>query len=110
MFDQTGPLFVGLGTISFASGFGIENIIGLDSSTPEGTYTLLFETDGGSFDYSNLAFGPNNSRDLGDGKSAYLQQGSLELVVVPEPDTVVLCSFGLMLAGWAARRRTRRQG
>jgi fibronectin-binding autotransporter adhesin len=105
------PLLVGSGTISFAEGFGLGNIFGLDGNTPEGIYTLLNETTGGSISFANLAnVGPDNPFDLGEGRSAYFQRGSLQVVVVPEPDTVVLCGVGIVLAGWAARRRTRRQG
>lgn len=107
-FDPSGPMLVGSGTISFASGFGIGNIFGLTSSVAEGTFTLLNETTGGNINFANLAnVGPGNPFDLGDGKSAYFQEGSLQVVVVPEPPAVVLGGLGLAFAAWAARRRQR---
>jgi fibronectin-binding autotransporter adhesin len=99
------PLLVGSGTISFAEGFGLGNIFGLDASTPEGIYTLLNEIDNsGSISSANLPnVGPNNPFDLGDGKSAYFQSGSLQVVVVPEPSVFLL--GGLASAGLVVRRR-----
>jgi multidrug resistance efflux pump len=35
---------------------------------------------------------------LGDGKSAYFQEGSLEVVVVPEPATIGLLGLGTLIA------------
>ena len=105
-FDPTGPLLVGSGTVSFAAGFGIGSIFGLDSTVAEGTYTLLNEATGGSISFLSLAnVGPSNAVDLGGGKSAYFQQGSLQVVVVPEPDAFFLGGLGLALAGLALGRR-----
>ena len=67
-FDPTGPLLVGSGTVSFAAGFGIGSIFGLDATVAEGTYTLLNETTGGSISFLSLAnVGPGNAVDLGGG-------------------------------------------
>jgi fibronectin-binding autotransporter adhesin len=108
-FDPTGPLLVGSGTVSFASGFGIGSIFGLDANVAEGTYTLLNETTGGSISFASLAnVGPGNPFDLGGGKSAYFQQGSLQVVVVPEPDAFFIGGLGLALAGLVANRRRSR--
>jgi fibronectin-binding autotransporter adhesin len=107
-FDATGPLLVGSGTVSFAAGFGIGSIFGLSSATPEGIYTLLNETTGGSISFANLAnVGSGNPFDLGSGKTAYFQQGSLQVVVVPEPSTLGLAAAGLALAGLTAWKRRR---
>jgi autotransporter-associated beta strand protein len=111
-FNPNATLLVGSGLISFASGFGIANIVGLNSSTEFGTYTLLDETAEGFISFSNLAnVGLDNAFDIGGGKLAYFQQGSLQLVVVkpvPEPSTVLLGGLGLAIAGWCAHRRHRR--
>ena len=109
-FDPTGPLLVGAGTVSFAAGFGIGSIFGLDATVAEGTYTLLNETTGGSISFANLAnVGPGSPFDLGGGKAAYFQQGSLQVVVVPEPETCFIGGLGLALAGLATcRHRGRR--
>lgn len=109
-FDPTGPLLVGSGTVSFAAGFGIGSIFGLDATVAEGTYTLLNETTGGSISFANLAnVGPGSPFDLGGGKAAYFQQGSLQVVVVPEPDTFFIGGLGLALAGLATCRHRRRR-
>ena len=105
-FDATGPILIGSGTVSFAAGFGIASIFGLNSSVAEGTYTLLDETTGGAISFTNLAnVGPGSAFDLGAGKSAYFQQGSLQVVVVPEPEAFLLGALGLAIAGFAAARR-----
>jgi hypothetical protein len=104
VFDPLGPLVVGSGTISFAPNFGIGNIFGLSGATPEGTYTL-FDTNGGITDYANLAFGPNSAVEIGGDKKAYFEQGSLVLVVVPEPGSLCLVGLGLGIAALASRRR-----
>jgi len=108
VFDPTGPMLVGSGSVSFASGFGIASIFGLSSSTPDGTYTLLNETTGGGINFTNLAnVGQSNAFNLGSGKTAYFQQGSLQLVIVPEPSAFALAGLGAALAGYAAWKRRR---
>jgi autotransporter-associated beta strand protein len=106
LFQAGKTLDVNGATVSFG-GFSIADVLGLDSSTPEGTYTLI----DGSADFGSLAnvvnVGPENAASLGDGKSAYFQQGSLQLVVVPEPGTLALASCGIALAGWSVARRRR---
>ncbi len=77
---------VDLGNLSVAALFG------LDSSVADGTYTLMDGT--ATFDFSSVQnLGLENAYDLGDGKSAYFEEGSLNLVVIPEPATL-----GLVLA------------
>ena len=92
------------GNTTFGGSFGIANISGVSSSTPEGTYTLI----SGNVNFTNVTnVGASNAYDLGSGKTAYLQQGSLQMVVVPEPATL---SF-IAAAGLAALLfRQRRQG
>jgi autotransporter-associated beta strand protein len=91
------------GTASFASTFGVANVLGIDETTPEGTYTLI----DGTVNFTNVInVGAANAVPIGDGtKSAYLQQGSLQLVVVPEPSAVTLAGVGVMSLAWAIRRR-----
>jgi autotransporter-associated beta strand protein len=87
------------GTVSFAtSGFGIDNLTGinwasLDLNTP---YTLLAN----SSDFSSAGldnFGIANAYDVGGGRSAYFQNGSLAVVVIPEPSAALLGAASLVL-------------
>ena len=93
MFDPLAAVTVG-GSASFG-GFGVLDILGLDQTTPDGSYTLI----SGAVNVANVAnVGPANAVSLGGTKSAYLEQGSLRLVVVPEPATAVvvaLCGAGI---------------
>jgi len=85
-----------------ASTFGVDDILGLSSSTPDGTYTLV----AGNVDTTGLAnFGPSNAYNLGAGKTAYFQSGSLQLVVVPEPTSVAAGLASIALTRLLLRRR-----
>lgn len=79
---------VDLGDLSVA------DLVGLGSSTENGTYTLIDGT--ASFDFSSVQnLGSENAYDLGAGKSAYFQEGSLQVVVIPEPATMgMVLAFG----------------
>lgn len=86
-------------TISFAStGFGIENLryngVAVDWSTiGDNTYTLI----SGDLSETNLSnFGLANAYDIGGGRSAYFTEGSLQLVVIPEPHAALLGGLGLL--------------
>ncbi len=103
VFNPTTPLTVS-GSVTFANpaSFGVNSIIGLSSSTPEGIYTLI----AGNVDTTGLAnFGSANAYDLGSGKLAYFQQGSLQLVVVPEPSLVASSVAGGLVVVLLANRR-----
>lgn len=83
-------------------GFGVANIVGLDNTVADGTYTLI----SGTIDWANVSnIGFGNAYDLGDGKLAYFQEGSLELVVVPEPGAYALLAGLLGLSYVMVRRR-----
>lgn len=97
------------GTISFANtGFGVDNLrlngAVIDwSSVGDGTYTLLT----GTLDETNLDnFGLANAQDIGGGRSAYFQEGSLQLVVIPEPRALLLAGAGMMVVLFLRRRRS----
>ena len=109
-FSATTPLTLTSGTLSFAAGtagsrFGIDNLDGLTSATALGTYTLV----SGAVDTTNLDnLNAANAYDLGNGVSAYFQEGSLQVVVVPEPAVglsaaAALIGIGLVLRRCAAR-------
>lgn len=93
------------GTVSFGTGFGIDNLLGvawgsLDLNTP---YTVLASTT--DFSAAGLDhFGAGNAYDVGGGRSAYFQNGSLQVVVIPEPRAALLGGLGLL----ALLRRRRR--
>ena len=88
-----GPLSV-TGSVLIGAGFGIDNIDNLSSATLNGVYTVIGTTTT-DFSQLNLAnWGAANAFDLGGGKSAYFEQGSLRVMVVPEPSVVGLVALG----------------
>ena len=94
--DLSDPLLV-TGSVSLYSGFGVDDLAGLTwSSVNNGTYTLIDGTLGaGVFD--SLAHNSlGTAYDIGGGRSAYFQQGSLQLVVIPESSTALLGGLGLL--------------
>lgn len=104
VFSLTNTLTVDGTSVTFG-GFGIADLVGLNSSVADGTYTLI---DGiAVIDWTNVSnIGLANAYDLGGGKSAYFQAGSLEVVVVPEPSTSLLCGLGLALLLYRRRRQS----
>ncbi len=102
------PLSMASGSIiTFGSGFGIANLTGvvnwdaLNLSTP---YTLISTNQ--TFTSGDIAnFGLANAAPVGTGRFAYFQNGSLQLVVVPEPSTIVLVGLSCAAVGLIARRR-----
>lgn len=103
VFSLTDTLTVNGASVTFG-GFGISNLVGLDSSVGLGTYTLI--NGSATFDFSNVAnFGAGNAVSIGAGKSAYFQSGSLQVVVVPEPTTLALLAGGLAFTLLGRRRR-----
>lgn len=105
LFNDAAALTIN-GAVSFG-GFGIGNVAGLDSLAAEGTYNLIVGT--GAIDFTNVTnLGLANAFDLGGGKSAYFQEGSLQLVVVPEPGSLaLLLAFGASFLVIGSRRQAR---
>ncbi|MCW1923874.1 autotransporter-associated beta strand repeat-containing protein [Luteolibacter arcticus] len=85
-------------------GFGVDDLIGLNSSVANGIYSLIDGT--ATVHTANLAnFGIANAFDLGGGKSAYFELGSLNVVVIPEPKAALLGGIGVLAL--LRRRRPR---
>lgn len=74
--------------------FGVENLVVDWSAVGLGTYTLI----DGTIDINQLRnVGEANAFDLGDSRSAYFQEGSLQLVVIPEPTSAGMAFLGSIL-------------
>jgi len=92
----------GVASLRNSSGGAIDwSLIGND------TYTLISGASLPTFSTSNITnFGSGNAFDIGDGRSAYFENGSLALVVIPEPGTLVLVGMmGLALLAGLRRRK-----
>ena len=86
------------GTITFGTGFGIANLTNIDwdSLDLDTPYTLLSTTQ--TFSSSDISnFGLANASAVGTGRLAYFQNGSLQLVVIPEPGAALLGGLGGLL-------------
>lgn len=95
--DINDPLAVS-GTITFGSGFGIANLTGIDwdSLNLDSPYTLISTAQ--TFGTGNIAdFGLANAVDVGTtGRQAYFANGSLAVVIIPEPSSALLGGLGLL--------------
>ncbi|MFV0338036.1 MAG: PEP-CTERM sorting domain-containing protein [Chthoniobacterales bacterium] len=95
IFDITKTLSV-TGAVAMTSTFGIDDLIGMNSSVAEGIYDIIDTT---MTDFSSLGiqnWGESNARYLGENKIAYFQNG-LQVVVtegIPEPSSALLLLIG----------------
>ncbi len=96
--DFNDPLNVA-GTITFGSGFGIANLPGFDwdALDLDSPYTLVSTTQ--TFGISDIAnFGYNNRVAVGAlGREAYFTNGSLAVIVIPEPQAALLGGLSLLV-------------
>ena len=106
------PLTVG-GTFTLDSAFGVNSLVQADgtavdwSSVAFGTYTLISTSF--VFNDTNIQnFGlANRATGLGGGREAYFANGSLDLIVVPEPSTwALLAAAGTVLMITRRRRQS----
>jgi autotransporter-associated beta strand protein len=101
------------GTVTLDGSFSIASLVNADGSAIDwtlvhwGTYTLIGAT---ASDFSNITnFGLANAAINvgGSGSDAYFENGSLSLIVVPEPQVWVLFAIGLVsVFFFRLRRRT----
>jgi len=107
VFSLTNTFTVNGSSVTFG-GFSVSDLLGLSSSTADGTYTLINGT--ASFNLANVSnIGVGNAFNLGAGKSAYFTNGNLlQVTVIPEPSTWALLTTGLVATVLLRRRRSRR--
>lgn len=99
------------GAVSFG-GFGIANLVGLNSSTIAATYTVV-NGSGSNINFTNVAnVGPGQAVSLGGGMAAYFDTTNGDLAVtvsaIPEPGAFALLGGAAVLALAASRRQRRR--
>ena len=104
VFSLSDALTVNGSSVNFGR-FGIDDLVGLDSTVPNGAYTLIDGT--ATIDVANLLHvGEASAFDLGGGKQAYFSIGSLVVNVVPEPSTYALLGLvAVALGGHVLRQR-----
>ena len=105
VFSLSDALTVNGSSVNFGR-FGIDNLVGLDSTVPNGAYTLIDGT--ATIDVANLLHvGEASAFDLGGGKEAYFSIGSLVVNVVPEPSTYALLGLAAVALGGHVLRQRR---
>jgi len=111
VFNPLDPTLDVAGAVTLDNSFSVASLVNLDGtainwgSVADGTYQLIGTTASTFNTITN--FGAGAAADIGDGRTAYFTNGSLNLVVVPEPSTVVLLG-GVVAAGFLAARLRRR--
>lgn len=104
----------GAGSLTLG-GSSILDLFGPGSFTTSGTYTLATFASGSSVNqfttvrYNGQTFGsPTTTGGVNSNGTLVYNADSIQLVVVPEPGTLVLAGLGVGLAGFTAWKRRRR--
>ncbi|MDA7651159.1 autotransporter-associated beta strand repeat-containing protein, partial [Akkermansiaceae bacterium] len=100
--DVSDGILTVTGAVTF-NDFGFDDLIGFDPEMEaNGSYTLI---NGANVDLTNVQnAGLVNALTLTDGRQAYFFEGSLGVMIVPEPGSAMLVLLG-SLAGLIRRRR-----
>lgn len=106
MLDTTAGTIIVTGLVQLGTAtdhFDFGNLVGFDVNTAApGTYTFM---SGSNIDFTFVDyFGAENALALSGGRSAYFQNGSLQVVVIPEPGAALLGGIGMLAL--LRRRRT----
>jgi fibronectin-binding autotransporter adhesin len=113
VFNPDDPTLNVVGTVALDDTFSVASLVNLDGtainwvSVANGIYTLIGTT---ASTFDNITnFGSGDPYDIGAGRTAYFTNGSLNLVVVPEPSTFALLG-GVAAVGVFMMRRRRTIG
>ena len=108
-FNPLDPTLDVTGAVSLDNSFSVASLVNPDGSAmnwgsvDDGTYTLIGTT---VSPFSNIQnFGVANAANIGAGRTAYFTDGSLQLVVVPEPSTFAMLGSVMAVGFFLARRR-----
>jgi len=111
-FNPLDPTLDVTGAVSLDNSFSVASLVNPDGSAmnwgsvDDGTYTLIGTT---VSPFSNIQnFGVANAANIGAGRTAYFTDGSLQLVVVPEPSTFAMLGSVMAVGFFLARRRSLR--
>jgi fibronectin-binding autotransporter adhesin len=110
-FNPADPTLDVTGTVTLDNSFSVASLVNTDGtainwgSVADGTYQLIGTTASSFANISN--FGAGNAATIAVGRTAYFTDGSLNLVVVPEPSTFALLGSLAAAGALLARRRLR---
>jgi fibronectin-binding autotransporter adhesin len=111
VFNPADPTLDVAGAVTLDNSFSVASLVNANGSVidwttvADGTYTLIGTT---ASSFANIQnFGAGSAATIGVGRTAYFTDGSLNLVIVPEPSTglAVATGVGVALGCWRTRRR-----